>query len=285
MAEDPRLVVHGQRHDRDDGRSRAGAAGRSRRRAGRPGRAARDLGAPPRAISGELGQLVWRRRPERGLGAAGLRRAGRRPPVGEGLLLHAARRAGPGRRLARAPLAPRGTHDAPQRAWARLAPLSRSRHRSHGGFAAECAVDVGCGRDAYGDPVRRKHADRGDLHLARCEAHRRDDSLHATAPSRRPDHPRAGADLRRGARRPRRGRDRRGPRPQPPGDDRERRPPRRGRATRTPPVTSRMAPACPSSSTASRTEGSTLPTSTWTSWWAVPSSKWTRCSRTERRCR
>ncbi len=56
---------------------------------------------------------------------------------------------------------------------------------------------LGGGSDtSTGIPVRREHADRGSLHVARRRPHRGDDSLHAAAVSPGPDRARPRADVR-----------------------------------------------------------------------------------------
>ena len=258
-------------------RSRAGAARRPRRRAGGPGGAARGRADPDAADQREQRQLVRSRRSERGLGEAGLRRAGRRAAVGEGRVLHAPRRARSGRGLARSHRPAQGAGRGAERPSSGCSSVPRPRHRPHGRAAPGSALARRRQRHVDGDHIRREHADRGSLHVARRGAHRGDDSLIDAACARRADRARPRADVRERAGRQGRGRDRRGARRAatsrrsrtPTGWGRSRSS-RRSRAsarpgrssttrcsTRTRPATSRTAPVSPSSRTAIRPTAST----------------------------
>ena len=129
-------------------------------------------------------QLDRSRLPERRLGREGLRRARRRAALGGGRVLHAPRRARPGRRLARAHGEARGAGRAAERAQVRRAALPRPGHRLHGRAPAERPLDVGALPHRRRPRVRPEHADRGDLHDTRLPARRGDDHLDPAAGAR-----------------------------------------------------------------------------------------------------
>ena len=213
--------------------------------------------------------------PSEGWATAGLRRARRRAAVGEGRVLHAPRRARSRRRLARAPRAARGAGRGAERPQARTrsataapAPTSRSGcSRTRAGLGGGSDTTTGI---AYVANMPTEEV------FTSPDAGRTEGTIRSTHAARRsPGQIVRGLELtfEDGPGRQRRGRDRRGARPQPLRDDRERRPARRGRArheasrasarpgrssttrssTRTRPATSRTARASPSSSTASPT--------------------------------
>ena len=113
------------------GRSRARALQRSRPRPDREGPPATARRAFPAGDGRRPDRVDDRRLSERRLGADGLRRARRRAAVGGGCDRDAPRRAGSGRRVARAHRPPSGARRAARRAPLRPDPLLRARHRPH----------------------------------------------------------------------------------------------------------------------------------------------------------
>ena len=191
---------------RADRRRRARPAGRP---AGRP----RRTSPPARAGRGEqpagqraAEQLDGRRRPQRGLGDADVRRARPRTALEAGRVLRAARRRRPGCGLARARDTDRRTRTAAERPAARRPALHRAGHRPDGRPAAGVALAGRRVGHRCRDPVRRQHADRGGLHHPRLAAHRGARALDPPARAVRPDRARPRGSLRGGPHRRRQGR-------------------------------------------------------------------------------
>ena len=215
----------------DQRRPRAEPARGRRRRPRGPCDAARADGAQRTDDARRAAdQLDERGVPERRLGGDDLRRARRRAPVGAAGVHRAARRAGPGRRLARAPRPADRAGSRAQRAALRRAALSRRRDRPDDRPLAGRELRGGALPHLVGPRARAEHAHRGGVRRAGLSPHRGRRSLDPAARSAGPAGRRARAalpgreDRRRESRRRRRGR------PGPDAARRRRVVPRRGRA-------------------------------------------------------